>query len=745
MTTPHEVETRFTVDLSALRRGVEGAKAEVGEYRRKVEEQSAKASKGMAEFRESIDATRAAFAALGAAAVIQTARAVTELARLSDQAQRIDRYFTSSFGIYTDTMRDWASGLSDAYGLAESQVESFAARLNSAFIGAGQSARDAAEMSQTLTQLSYDLSVKLPYATLEELQEMINDLAVGGGESALEKILPGLDEEALKAKARELGILGDELTVVAKQTAAYHLLMEQYSDDIGLYSETGDTATRALDDLDAAVHDLSESLGTLLAPTVQLVADVLSDLVDVIDSMTSGIGDFFGINKLAEVADYDLGVITQAMGQFREEVEETDRTLMGLAGFDKLNLLNTSPTTGVTGDTNETDWEHVFLNFSQMYENGSEEATDAMEEMWEHLLDQSDKSGEEMKEILQEYFDWIESEVPQVSADAFYEGIEDLIRAQASADSLAAFVNQFVEEAVAQGWMAGLESYQPPEKESGTMDAADLVWNAIPFAPNPDLIIAGVENIGKASEEVGKVGKKIEEELGKFGDAVGRELNAFADWAGGIFGFADGGVFLPNHPVLGILGDNTREVEVAAPKSVIVDAVKEADRGMGPISVDVHMDAPEADPFDITPMVDALREMVGSITVTAEPTEVPRAPETRVESIVHETVTPTRTEVWRTEAQTLPDGIMEALRALADAPVREIVHEDMGYDPPREEVPTGTGASAIADAVARAVSDAMRGHGSATEQTINLTLQLDGRTLSREVYRLMQRESSRRF
>jgi len=48
----------------------------------------------------------------------------------------------------------------------------------------------------------------------------------------------------------------------------------------------------------------------------------------------------------------------------------------------------------------------------------------------------------------------------------------------------------------------------------------------------------------------------------------------------GIQGFATGGVFEPNSPVLGILGDNTREKEIAAPYSTIVKAVKEAMAGV---------------------------------------------------------------------------------------------------------------------------------------------------------------------
>ena len=44
----------------------------------------------------------------------------------------------------------------------------------------------------------------------------------------------------------------------------------------------------------------------------------------------------------------------------------------------------------------------------------------------------------------------------------------------------------------------------------------------------------------------------------------------------GITGYANGGVFEPNSPVLAVLGDNRREAEVAAPYSTIVKAVRDA-------------------------------------------------------------------------------------------------------------------------------------------------------------------------
>jgi hypothetical protein len=64
--------------------------------------------------------------------------------------------------------------------------------------------------------------------------------------------------------------------------------------------------------------------------------------------------------------------------------------------------------------------------------------------------------------------------------------------------------------------------------------------------------------------------------------------------------FASGGVFQPNNPMLGVLGDNPREVEVAAPRSTIVGAVLDAmdmrggtsavQQSVGPFILEMTMD-----------------------------------------------------------------------------------------------------------------------------------------------------------
>ena len=125
------------------------------------------------------------------------------------------------------------------------------------------------------------------------------------------------------------------------------------------------------------------------------------------------------------------------------------------------------------------------------------------------------------------------------------------------------------------------------DKVKWLLDKIDAAKNAVGGAVN------------KVTDAVGGffggVADKVGGALGGVADKVGGFFGGIADKVGGVFGFAEGGVFQPNSPQLAILGDNKSEPEVAAPYSMIVNAVREAVSGMGgfgggtivvPISID---------------------------------------------------------------------------------------------------------------------------------------------------------------
>ena len=87
--------------------------------------------------------------------------------------------------------------------------------------------------------------------------------------------------------------------------------------------------------------------------------------------------------------------------------------------------------------------------------------------------------------------------------------------------------------------------------------------------------------------------------------------------------FASGGLFAPNNPMLGVLGDNKTEYEVAAPESVIESSVQKAllTSGLGggqKTVVDVHFSG------TLAPLIRQLHPLITAETTRLGPAMAPR-------------------------------------------------------------------------------------------------------------------------
>lgn len=87
--------------------------------------------------------------------------------------------------------------------------------------------------------------------------------------------------------------------------------------------------------------------------------------------------------------------------------------------------------------------------------------------------------------------------------------------------------------------------------------------------------------------------------------------------------FASGGLFAPNNPMLGVLGDNKTEYEVAAPESAIREAALDALAMSGltggqKVKVDVHFSG------SLAPLVRQLHPMITAETTRLGPALAPK-------------------------------------------------------------------------------------------------------------------------
>ena len=453
------INTRFTADTSGFLRGVEQAKAKMGELKTRAREASNDIDRSFKKASDSADRFKASW--VGAALVAGTALSAmaVDMAKFASKAEGIDSYFERSFGVFSEEAWGWAEELSEAYGVYSGEVEEYSAKLNEGFKRAGNGASQAFQMAKDFTQLAYDISAVRKDMDVATIQDLLQDLAVGGGEEALEKLLPGFDEEALKAEAyrSKIAQVGEELTVQAKQLAAYNLLMEEYGDDMGKYGEESLSASKALNNLDASARELKEALGTVLSPAVTAVANGLTALADRatakineviengkrawtwIQKGVNGLAGLLGQDPVfdldADEAVADTSALDAMLNHVTQSADEARASLVGLLGFDQLNILKFDKAEEVSDIFNEG--EEALLQWVKLFETEPERAVDYLDEMWDDILDGSYDSVEDLKRQYGQYFDWmLETELAneeltqaekQALMDQFYQDLYDRV------------------------------------------------------------------------------------------------------------------------------------------------------------------------------------------------------------------------------------------------------------------------------------------------------------------------------
>lgn len=424
-----EAWVRWNVDLSKVTAGTTKLKAQIKSVGIQTRETAKDINRSANNVLSSIDTMKAGYAALGAVISSQMATAAVDVAKFADSAAGVDRYFERSFGDRAEEAREWAEALSDSYGVYSGEVEAFMAKMNDGFYRAGNGMAKSYEMAKDFTALSYDLAkVYSGIYSQEDIADWLNDLAVGGGEEALEKLLPGFDEESLKVKAYSMRVAeaGEELSVLAKQQAAHQLLLEEYSDNIGSYAQESYTASSGIRELNAATDELKETLGQVLSPAVWAVAKSIGvfveDLNDKVEEVGdnldrwgrllkwagNGIAEFFGWDK--PFADDEAPAVAQTdalnrmLAAVTSSAKDANRELVGLLGFDRLNILRTA---------SEEDTDRVFnaddaaSQWLELFLTAPDTAADAMDALWESMIDSSATTTDGMRKQFGQYFEWL--------------------------------------------------------------------------------------------------------------------------------------------------------------------------------------------------------------------------------------------------------------------------------------------------------------------------------------------------
>ena len=197
-----------------------------------------------------------------------------------DNASRLEETlnkFNVVFGDLADSQRKWADSFAADMGRSRTEVIDFMSQAQSLIVPVGINQEQAAQMSTTLTQLSYDLA-SFHNATDPEAFEALRSALLGESEP-MKRFGVIVNETAMKAELLKQGLDPTVATEAQKAMARYNIIISQTGQAQGDVERSSFSFANQLKALQASWIDLSTAIGTAFLPYATVLLDYLRQLV----------------------------------------------------------------------------------------------------------------------------------------------------------------------------------------------------------------------------------------------------------------------------------------------------------------------------------------------------------------------------------------------------------------------------------------------------------------------------------
>lgn len=326
---------------------------EIGDFQKDMESAAKKtedfnkaaknASGGTSEMNSGLKGLSGAFSSILAAGFVVKAggmlvdfgkQAITAASDVEEMTSKFNTVFKDQAG----SVETELGQIADTINRSKYDLMGYAATLQDTFVPLGFARDQAAEMSVEIVQLAEDL------ASFNNLNtdDVVRDLqsALVGNTETLRKYGVVANETAIKAKALELGLWDGKGAIDAQDKAAaiLALTLEGTSDAQGDAAKTADSYANVSKGLDAALKDLSVTMGNKLLPAATnakkgLTAwlELTNDTVVAWDLLNFALSE--GIIDIGEfgrqLRTNDAGEIIEEITWKIEDFEEANRKAAG--------------------------------------------------------------------------------------------------------------------------------------------------------------------------------------------------------------------------------------------------------------------------------------------------------------------------------------------------------------------------------------------------------------------------------
>lgn len=242
------------------------------------------------------------------------AAAVVAASNLEEAVNKADVTFGSS----ADSIRRWAAGAAQDFGLSERAALQASATFGTMFRQLGQGADSAAQMSRKMVELAADFA---SFHNVDVTQVLEAQAAAFRGEyDALQRFVPMINAAAVETKA--LAMTGKDnaasLTAQEKALATYQLMLEGAGPALGDFDRTQDSAANRMRQATAEIENAAAAFGSVLLPVVAQVAGALADFAGFLAGLPPGVKEV-AVGFLALVAA--AGPVLWVMGSLMQSVQ----------------------------------------------------------------------------------------------------------------------------------------------------------------------------------------------------------------------------------------------------------------------------------------------------------------------------------------------------------------------------------------------------------------------------------------
>lgn len=297
--------------------------------------------------------------------------AVKKVANVFAEWYTASNDYIENLNLFTVTMRDstdaaysYAESVEKIVGINISEWISYQGEFQQLTKGFGVSSEQADIMSQSLTQLSYDLS-SFFNVDVETASDKLNS-AMAGQVKGLREYGIDVSNASLQSYALSKGIDQSvtSMSQAEKSLLRYNYIMEKTVDIQGDMTRTLVTPANALRVLSTQVDKLKRALGDIISTLVTQFIPYVQAAVTLITELANKIANFFGFELPtidysslddATSATEDLDDAASSVADdFSDAVDEVKELKKQLMGFDELNILKSSTTSSSGSSKSDT-------------------------------------------------------------------------------------------------------------------------------------------------------------------------------------------------------------------------------------------------------------------------------------------------------------------------------------------------------------------------------------------------------